>query len=138
MIALDEVASLDIAPGAFFFFHSEGERAVTVTADVSQEKTTPMKVMEEGYDLLIAVDGPPPPLIYHKAKAGIIYLSRKTRVPIVPIKMNIHKKFIFSKRWDKYEIPIPFSKVEMTFGKPFVADETTTTEQLEESMLGIA
>jgi multidrug efflux pump subunit AcrB len=48
LIALDEVASLEIAPGAFFFFHSEGERAVTVTADVSQEKTTPMKVMEEG------------------------------------------------------------------------------------------
>ena len=43
LIALDEVAKLDIGPGSSVFFHYDGERTVTVSGDVFQEKITPLE-----------------------------------------------------------------------------------------------
>lgn len=45
MIPLYEVSSLDIGPGTSSIHHYEGERSVTITADLFQKKTTPVKVM---------------------------------------------------------------------------------------------
>jgi multidrug efflux pump subunit AcrB len=54
LIPLNEVAWLGTGPGPSNFFHYDGVRAVTVTSDVDQEKTTPLKVtqaVEEHFDL---------------------------------------------------------------------------------------
>ena len=101
----------------------------------SKNITELIQVIQEGYDSAIAVDGPPRPLISHKAKPGILYLSQKTRMPIVPVGINMKRKFILFRRWDKYEIPLPWSEVEINFGKPFVANEKTTTQELEGLLL---
>jgi multidrug efflux pump subunit AcrB len=45
LIALDEVASLDIVASPTEILHHEGERVVTITGDVLQEKITPVEVM---------------------------------------------------------------------------------------------
>jgi len=110
----------------------------------TQEKGTPLErskslselinIIKEGYEAAIAVDGPPEPMIYHKAKPGILYLSQKTGIPIVPVGIRMKKKIILFWRWDKYEIPLPWSEVEINFGKSFVAGEKTTTQELEESL----
>ncbi len=81
------------------------------------------QIVSSGYDLAIAADGPPKPLINRKAKPGIFYLSRKTDVPISQANIKMKKKIVLFWRWDKYEIPFPFSEVEINFGKPFIADE---------------
>lgn len=101
----------------------------------SKNITELIQVIQEGYDCAIAVDGPPKPLISHKAKPGILYLSQKTRMPIVPVGINMKRKFILFRRWDKYEIPLPWSEVEINFGRPFVANEKTTTQELEGLLL---
>lgn len=94
-----------------------------------------IKIIKEGYDVPVAVDGPPSPLIHHKAKPGILYLSQKTGVPIVPVGINIKRKIILFWRWDRYEIPLPGSEVEINFGKPFAATEKTAPRELEEKLL---
>lgn len=113
-----------------------------------QEKGTPLErskslvelieIVRKGCDIAIAIDGPPKPFVYHKAKPGILFLSQKTVVPIVPIGINMRKKIALFWRWDKYEIPLPGSEVEINFGKPFIADEKTTTQELEESILRLS
>jgi multidrug efflux pump subunit AcrB len=45
LIALDEVAALEIEPGASVFHHYEGERTITITGDVFQDTITPLEVM---------------------------------------------------------------------------------------------
>lgn len=93
------------------------------------------QIIKVGYDAAIAVDGPPPPLKLHKAKPGILFLSQKTGVPVVPVGICIQRKIVLFWRWDRYEIPLPFSEVNIVFGKPFVAQEGTTTSELEGSLL---
>lgn len=44
MIPLHDVARLDTGPGPSNFYHYNGERAVTITADVEKGTTTPLKV----------------------------------------------------------------------------------------------
>lgn len=94
-----------------------------------------IKILKQGWDTAIAVDGPPKPMVYHQAKPGIIFLSQKSGLPIVPVGIKIKRKFSLFWRWDKYEIPLPWSEVEINFGQPFVADETTTTQELEKLLL---
>lgn len=98
----------------------------------SENLTRLMQIVSSGYDAAIAVDGPPEPLVYHKAKPGILYLSQKTSVPIVPVGIKLKRKIVLFWRWDKYELPLPWSEAEINFGKPFTANEKTTAQELEE------
>jgi hypothetical protein len=91
--------------------------------------------IKDGYDAAITVDGPPPPLIYHKAKPGILYLSQKTGVPVAPVVFVMKRKITLFWRWDRFEIPLPWSEVDVKFGRPFVANEKTTIQALEEQLL---
>jgi len=111
------------------------------------EKGTPLEIgkalfafiknIREGCDAAIAVDGPPKPL-HRSVKPGILFLSQKTGIPIVPAGINMKRKVILFWRWDRYEIPLPWSEVEIKFGKPFIADEKTTTQELEELLLQLS
>jgi len=46
-VALKEVAQFQTEPGPANFFHYDNERAVTITADVIKEKTTPLNVTQK-------------------------------------------------------------------------------------------
>lgn len=46
LIALEEVATFDVGPGAAAFQHYEGERAITIEANVERQKTTPLQVKQ--------------------------------------------------------------------------------------------
>ncbi|OGB88811.1 hypothetical protein A2625_02060 [candidate division WOR-1 bacterium RIFCSPHIGHO2_01_FULL_53_15] len=94
-----------------------------------------IQIVANGYGAAVAVDGPPRPLIYHTARPGILYLSQKTGVPVVPAGIKMKRKIALFWRWDRYEIPLPWSEVEINFGRPFVAGEKTTTRELEELLL---
>lgn len=78
-----------------------------------------LKAMGAGKDCLIAVDGPKGPI--YKIKPGTIYLSQKTGKSIIPVVVSASAKITLGFRWDKYFIPLPFSKVVLAFGKPFKA-----------------
>ena len=47
LIPLGEVASLDIGPGQSDYRHFDGERTVTIEADLNQEITTPLEVTDQ-------------------------------------------------------------------------------------------
>jgi len=44
LIALKRIAKLSIGPGPSAFLHFDGERTITITADIDQDHTTPAKV----------------------------------------------------------------------------------------------
>jgi multidrug efflux pump subunit AcrB len=46
MIAIKDVARLETGPGPSNFYHFDGDRAITVTADVEKGVTTPLKATE--------------------------------------------------------------------------------------------
>ncbi len=74
-----------------------------------------VKVLREGNTVAITVDGPKGP--YGKVKPGIILLSQKTGIPIVPIYVEFDHS-IRLKTWDRLTIPLPFSRAKVRVGSP--------------------
>ena len=75
-----------------------------------------IKKIKQGYSAGFGIDGPIGPI--YRVKPGMTYLSQKYNIPIVPLGNALLKKWIATKAWDKYQIPIPFSKATHYIGKP--------------------
>lgn len=71
---------------------------------------------KQGFSIGIAADGPRGPL--YKAKSGAGFIAYKSGLPILPMGAAYSKKFIFDKAWDKFQFPLPFSKIVFYFGDP--------------------
>ena len=84
------------------------------------------------YDLAITPDGPRGPR--YVVQDGIISLAQLTRRPVVPVSFNLKWK-IQTKSWDGFQIPLPFSRVEMIFGKPVHVPRETSEEEREKFRL---
>jgi lysophospholipid acyltransferase (LPLAT)-like uncharacterized protein len=82
---------------------------------------------ERGYDLAITPDGPRGPL--YVVQEGVMSLAQLTGLPIVPVSYHLNWK-IRVKSWDRFQIPLPFSRCEMIYSKPiFVPREATDAER---------
>lgn len=58
-------------------------------------------------------------------------LAQVSGLPIVPYSCRLGWKIVL-KSWDRFEIPLPFSRCEMTFGDPIrVPREATEAERGE-------
>lgn len=71
----------------------------------------------EGYTVGIAADGPRGPC--YQAKAGVAYIAQRAGLQIVPLGTAYSRKWIAKNAWDKYQFPLPFSKVVFYFSQPF-------------------
>ncbi len=91
-----------------------------------------------GCDAAIAVDGPPPPVVSHVAKSGILFLSQKTGLPVVPVGVMMKRKLVVFWRWDRVAIPLPWSEVTINFGQPYMAAKDSTTQELAARMNALA
>jgi lysophospholipid acyltransferase (LPLAT)-like uncharacterized protein len=70
---------------------------------------------KRGYDLGITPDGPRGPR--HVVQEGVIYLAQLTGLPVIPLSYKLGWK-IRLKSWDRFQIPLPFSRCEIFYGKP--------------------
>ncbi|PLX16113.1 MAG: hypothetical protein C0601_10845 [Candidatus Muiribacterium halophilum] len=76
----------------------------------------------------MAVDGPRGPI--YKPKEGFILLAKKTGMPFLPVRVKYHNGHTFSKAWDKYQIPKPFSKVSIIFSESYVPSDNMNNEDI--------
>ncbi len=97
---------------------------------------------ERGYDVAITPDGPRGPR--YVVQEGAIHLAQVTGLPIIPASFYVPWK-IQPHSWDRFQIPLPFSRAEMVFGKaisvpPDASDalRETLCQQLEQSMKEIS
>jgi lysophospholipid acyltransferase (LPLAT)-like uncharacterized protein len=82
---------------------------------------------ERGYDLAITPDGPRGPR--YVVQEGVMSLAQLTGLPIVPVSYSLNWK-IRVKSWDRFQIPLPFSRCEMIYEKPiYVPREATDAER---------
>ena len=70
-----------------------------------------------GYDLAITPDGPRGPC--YVVQDGIITLAQVSGLPIVPVSYSLGWK-IQLKSWDRFQIPLPFTKCVMRLTPPIV------------------
>lgn len=70
----------------------------------------------EGRPACLAVDGPKGPR--GVVNAGVAMLSQKTGAPVLPISLYAHWRLVLKNTWDRTQVPMPFSRIDGTFGKP--------------------
>ncbi len=80
-----------------------------------------------GYDLGITPDGPRGPR--RVVQDGAMFLAQLTGLPIMPYSYRLGWK-IRMPSWDRFQIPLPFSRCEVIYGKPIrVPREATDAER---------
>jgi lysophospholipid acyltransferase (LPLAT)-like uncharacterized protein len=67
-----------------------------------------------GHDLAITPDGPRGPC--YIVQEGVISTAQLTGLPIVPVSYHLNWK-IRLKSWDRFQIPMPFARCEITVGE---------------------
>ena len=73
------------------------------------------KVATDGF-LLVTPDGPQGPIYQFKAGAAVV--AQRTGVPLCMCGVNIYLPKIFWKSWDRFSLPVPFSKIVLCFPDP--------------------
>jgi lysophospholipid acyltransferase (LPLAT)-like uncharacterized protein len=85
-------------------------------------------VNKEGVNAGIIADGSRGPAC--RAQIGAIVLARTTGRPIVPIAAAARPAYYFSS-WDRLFLPLPFSRVSVVFGQPFLVPKDAKGRMIE-------
>jgi lysophospholipid acyltransferase (LPLAT)-like uncharacterized protein len=76
---------------------------------------TLIRQMKQGKDLYLNPDGPDGPS--HEPKQGVVFIARKAGALIVPAAAYTAAGFRIP-RWDRYTVPLPFSRITVVLGEP--------------------
>jgi len=112
------------------------KRLVLGSAGYSGRKAADQLVeyLQQGYSTVFLPDGPNgPPLV---AKKGILHISLQSRVPIVPMQIR-STRFFETPGWDRKKWPIPFSRIQVRFGKPIEVSAERMDKAYEELMTAL-
>lgn len=88
------------------------------------------RAMQNGADGAITPDGPRGPR--YQLKPGILVLSQKSGIPILPVQVRYSSCFRL-KSWDGFMIPRPFCRIDVTFEPLLELPESATEEEVEEA-----
>jgi lysophospholipid acyltransferase (LPLAT)-like uncharacterized protein len=83
---------------------------------------------ERGYDLAITPDGPRGPR--YVVQEGVMSLAQLTGLPIVPASYHLNWK-VRLHSWDRFQIPLPFTRCEFFFGRPLRVPREASDAQRE-------
>ena len=67
------------------------------------------------FSIGVTPDGPKGPK--EKIKDGLLYIAYFTHLPIIPVAVDIQREKVFNS-WDGFRLPIPFTKINVSYGKP--------------------
>lgn len=91
---------------------------------------TLLENLKEGFDVGITPDGPRGPC--YKVQTGALSLSSLSGSPIIPVSYVVNWKIELNS-WDKFVIPLPFSRCVLKFGKPILVPANCDDFHLEKA-----
>ncbi|OGW14264.1 MAG: hypothetical protein A3K09_05340 [Nitrospinae bacterium RIFCSPLOWO2_12_FULL_47_7] len=97
-----------------------------------------IKVLQKNQRIIVVADGSRGPR--HKAQTGCLQLARATGAPVIPITYDAEHKIELSS-WDRFVLPLPFTRCTMNFGQPIPvlrsADSATIQAKREEMEIAL-
>jgi lysophospholipid acyltransferase (LPLAT)-like uncharacterized protein len=84
--------------------------------------------LREGFSVGMAVDGPRGPAF--EAKSGIVVLARRSGSPIVPITAGFKRALDLKRAWDRFLIPLPFTRAMVAYGEPILVPQKASSQQM--------
>ncbi len=79
------------------------------------------EILEKGEAIGITPDGPKGP--EREVKPGVLYLAQKTGAMILPISNAVSNTIEVKKAWDRFHVPLPFSRAAIVYGEPMSVEE---------------
>lgn len=93
-----------------------------------------VRAIQRGHDTAFTIDGPRGPR--HVAKPGAVMLAKATGAPILCFHIRPAHAWVFTKSWDRTEIPRPFSRIATFIAPPISvprdADDAEQARKLAE------
>ena len=86
-----------------------------------------IRYARKGHFVAFTVDGPKGPI--HKVKSGLLLVSQKVGIRLIPISAIAKNSLTFSKAWDKFKVPLPFSKTVAVYGNPIRIEKEDNLEE---------
>jgi lysophospholipid acyltransferase (LPLAT)-like uncharacterized protein len=77
-----------------------------------------LDVLDANKKLCLVGDGSRGPAF--KLQRGVIYFASKSKIPLVFIECKSEWAFTFNKSWDKFQVPLPFSKILVKIHEPVI------------------
>ncbi|MBL8059667.1 MAG: lysophospholipid acyltransferase family protein [Chthonomonas sp.] len=91
-----------------------------------------ISALKAGTSLALTPDGPRGPA--EEVQDGVLAMAKKSGVPIVPMSSSAQRKS-FVKSWDRFLVPMPFSRCVVVFGEPIIVEDMEVARvQLKQSM----
>lgn len=90
--------------------------------------------LRDGYDLGLTVDGPKGPRFV--VKPGVVEIAKISGAAVVPVTTSSARRWVFSS-WDAFELPKPFTRVGVRFGRAVFVPAAATPGELEEKRLEV-
>jgi lysophospholipid acyltransferase (LPLAT)-like uncharacterized protein len=87
-----------------------------------------IREMDEGHEVAFAIDGPRGPR--HIVKPGAVWIASRTGNAVFPFSMSARHKWTLPS-WDRFQIPVPFSRALILIGAPIWVEAGATAEGLE-------
>lgn len=79
-------------------------------------------------DIGITPDGPRGP--NEKVKSGVIYIAKQKKYPIIPVVYSVKKNKMLNS-WDRFMVPLPFTKGVYVIGEALEVPEDAEKNELE-------
>ena len=93
--------------------------------------------LRRGKTIALAVDGPRGPI--YEVKQGVTYLAGKLDKMIIPVATSARRFWILGRIWDKYMLPVPFTRGVVMYGEPIAVNGISGEElELKRTMLSEA
>lgn len=90
-----------------------------------------MQALESNRHVIITPDGPRGPA--ETIKPGVIFAAQKCQRPVITMSWHA-SRCIRLHSWDRFCIPLPFSKITVSFSTPFFFSESDTPESVERTL----
>ncbi|GHT58153.1 hypothetical protein FACS18945_3770 [Bacteroidia bacterium] len=87
-----------------------------------------VKRLNQGNVLALSPDGPKGPRM--RLNDGCLYFARMSGAPIIPVCYSCSRAW-FQKRWDRYLVAVPFSKIICDVGDPIFIDKRAKEEDIK-------
>ena len=91
-----------------------------------------IRVLRDGQRIIIIADGSRGPRCV--AQSGSLQLAAITRLPLFPMTFSAKNKVALN-TWDKFILPLPFTRCCINFGSPIYLASRTSEELVEEKRL---
>jgi len=88
-----------------------------------------VQMVRDGYSIGMIADGSRGPR--QEAQMGSLRLAKLTGAPILPVALGLRWKKEFGS-WDHFLLPLPFSRIVVSYGKPIRVSPEDDKETLEE------